>query len=667
MGNASFPGIFITQRDGGLVAIPTEPTTDRLLIIGPALDGPVSTPIAITSPSQAREWFGGCEWSNAYPDPAMSAVPTGAATNFQATHDKKIWNGNELARAVSEAFAAGCNNILCVRVGGEDASTLNSAVTATDVAMTGTPYISSGYVFTGVGKTSSGDTGGISIYAKSLYPSFRYNGIGITGTVGAAGLLTVAVSGNIMNGNVALESLPYTAASGETIGTFLKALNTKYNSFGVNFVSDFTDPSVAYKLVNTFVSGTTSYSTSGTGAGTYNGVTLAGGTYGVRVPEFSDRVGTTAQEVYDSVFHPITGAAASVSEFAFDMAALVGISADEPVSGYIHTTGKNPTDGMYSAAATTTQTLSPAKMFARFIYDVSQHYPCHGVIGCRPTVITKPDVMRTYINDVYLNTTSGAVIGTGSPFSGYASLGFQLKDGIKMFADNGEVVDLGSKISIIAGVPLTCSNADLGDYTTNGVVSYASKPTTLTPDKGMLFQTMGNVKGILGLQIPTELAMYMSQGIGSQGVATNSASVYAGATAPLGSAYVVIKNMPQVNGTRPTVQSDVTAAMRDSDFEILSLVRLVNAAVKYVQQASVPFIGKPNSYQTQTAMSTQIRSALNTLVSAGALLGGEGIGYDFTISQGGVGSIKSGELTISLALTPSMVIRRINVTVRVTQ
>ena len=642
MANAAFPGMFLDYRDGGLVTTPTTPNTDRLLIMGPALDGPVSTPIAITSEAQAREIFGDCTWSNKYPDPAAGTVPT--ASN---THGQGIWNGNELVRAVGEAIAAGCNNLLCVRIGGTYASTKTWNATNSGIPV-GMP--SSGYLLSLAGT-------GLSFYAQSTSPSFRYNGISLTATVSGSDI-TISGVPNLIAANQTITKTIQGAAS-MTVAKFLNAINSYLVDYGVAIIANYSDATQMLLPMGSGCVGTTRV--------------LAGGSYGTRVAETGANgvvsIVNTQQTIADSLFHPITGACASVAEAPFDYATVVGLYADEPITGYAQNYKKDPMTGGYLADDIVTGNyMTAARPFARFIADVSSTYPCHGVMGCKPVIIRDSSTMRQYINDVYLNTASqsSGTVPTGT-FSGSVALGYQLQDGIIYTDANNNKIDIGGKISLVAGNAVWCNNTELGDYVTNGAVGYAATPTAMMPQLGLIFKPIGCVKSVVGLEVPADLAYFMSQGIGSQAkAASNTTTTYSASSKSLGSAYVLIKNMPQYNALKPVVLSDVTLGLRNSDYETLNTVRIVNAAVKGVQQASVSFIGQPNSQSVQAALATAIRSKLNVLTEIGALLGGEGYGYDFTISQAG-STMKAGELSIQLHLIPALQIRRITVTVRVSQ
>lgn len=88
-------------------AIP--PTTERLLIIGPALDGPVNTPVQLTDGNAAISIFGPMVYNTDYADPNTAAA---------GVDSQKVWTGNYLVRAFLEAQAAGAANIYLVRTGG---------------------------------------------------------------------------------------------------------------------------------------------------------------------------------------------------------------------------------------------------------------------------------------------------------------------------------------------------------------------------------------------------------------------------------------------------------------------------------------------------------------------------------------------------------------------
>jgi len=134
MANQQLPGFRTTIRDGGLVAITPEPTTERLLIIGNALDGPVNTPIRIRSLTEAEAVFGPLTYTKGYVDPV-------------STTESGKWAYNSLVNGLYEALIGGAGNVVLVRSGGTLATATQTA--SGDVALTLTA-IAPGRIYNGV-------------------------------------------------------------------------------------------------------------------------------------------------------------------------------------------------------------------------------------------------------------------------------------------------------------------------------------------------------------------------------------------------------------------------------------------------------------------------------------------------------------------------------------
>lgn len=107
------PGILFDVKDGGLVPIPFLPNTDRLLIIGNALDGPINQPVAIRSLNDAESVYGPLTYTSDYVNP-INSTSDGAYAD------------NNLVKAVIEALQGGAGDVICCRVGGTQATNVNT-------------------------------------------------------------------------------------------------------------------------------------------------------------------------------------------------------------------------------------------------------------------------------------------------------------------------------------------------------------------------------------------------------------------------------------------------------------------------------------------------------------------------------------------------------------
>ena len=104
-----YPGSDFTTISGKIKAFTSGPTTERLLIIGTAVDGPVNLPVKVSDAATAERLFGPATYSNGYKNPIGS------------TADDKN-NGATIPRAVAQAIAGGCTDIYVCRATGTNAT-----------------------------------------------------------------------------------------------------------------------------------------------------------------------------------------------------------------------------------------------------------------------------------------------------------------------------------------------------------------------------------------------------------------------------------------------------------------------------------------------------------------------------------------------------------------
>jgi hypothetical protein len=315
----------------------------------------------------------------------------------------------------------------------------------------------------------------------------------------------------------------------------------------------------------------------------------------------------------------------------FDVAVLVGIYADdEAVQG------------------NTTTTV--AQDFAKFLYTVSKETsPCHGVIGLRPTGLKSPADLAAYAQASLLSTTSGYYDANSKQlkFGYFMNQGFYYND-----PDETAPVDIGRFISVVAGPDLILTQKEIGYYIENGAAVYAGMITNLPSQSATTNKALGTVK-LLNGNFTKTIHELLNQGIGRD----DSTGDYGQA------AYVTFKTNNVVN--RPVVVADNTCSARTSDFRTLQVLRIANLAAVMTKAVMYPFIGEPNSIEARTAMRTQLGSALQRLVDAGALLGGDGNGFKFSISSDPVETLL-GQITVTLFLRPALQIKYVKVVVNIT-
>jgi len=217
---ATYPGTNFTAIGGKIKAIQDGPTTERLLIIGTAVDGPKNTPVQFKNAAQIEAVFGPANYSKGYVDPV---------TNTESGKP----NGATIPLAVAQALAAGCTDIWVVRATGTPATAINAFNNHFDI--------------------------------EAVNPGRIYNGVTFTLTAGATGATMKVTQPAIKGGEFTV-----TAASGVTVGEFIDMLNNhpRNNTF---YIDRNAHPDKLGNSVSTLPAGSSF-------------VTLSGGTNGTDAP-----------------------------------------------------------------------------------------------------------------------------------------------------------------------------------------------------------------------------------------------------------------------------------------------------------------------------------------------------------------------------------------------
>ena len=103
----------------------------------------------------------------------------------------------------------------------------------------------------------------------------------------------------------------------------------------------------------------------------------------------------------------------------------------------------------------------------------------------------------------------------------------------------------------------------------------------------------------------------------------------------------------------------ITTAEDNSDFVLVTTIRIVNDAVNLVRSIADPFVGKPNTIQMRAGLETSIKTGLEGMVSAGAITD-----YRFVIVSTEAEQLE-GIMRIILELVPVFTVRKIRLSVAV--
>lgn len=181
-----YPGFQFTTIGGKIQQIVEAPTTERLLILGTALDGPLNTPIRVTSMLDVEAMFGPAVYINGYVDPITG---TNSGQNAMSS----------LSLAAAAAFEAGCTDVWCVRYSGSYATAPSAFGGKLDIT--------------------------------SVYPGRLYNSVKFTSTISGSSLVLTVDQPAIKGG-----SFTTTVGSSVTIGQLIDTLNgdSRNRTFYIN-------------------------------------------------------------------------------------------------------------------------------------------------------------------------------------------------------------------------------------------------------------------------------------------------------------------------------------------------------------------------------------------------------------------------------------------------
>jgi hypothetical protein len=165
--------------------------------------------------------------------------------------------------------------------------------------------------------------------------------------------------------------------------------------------------------------------------------------------------------------------------------------------------------------------------------------------------------------------------------------------------DEGDRIDIGRYVNVVFGPELGLNQEKLGNYVSSGVVTYAALVTTLNPEVAPTNKSMDSV---LGLRYTLSEAQH-DQLVGARYVTFDQKTFVGNGGAT----------------TRYVVKDSPTAALPSSDYQRLSTVRIVHAAVQLVRQKADPFIGLPNGLAQRNALTAEVQAGLDKMKENGVL------------------------------------------------
>ncbi len=201
-------------------------------------------------------------------------------------------------------------------------------------------------------------------------------------------------------------------------------------------------------------------------------------------------------------------------------------------------------------------------------------------------------------------------------------------DGTQVYDDNEHLVDIGKYVSIVAAYPVLSNPSRTAAYTASGAVTYGGfysvLPASSAPSNKLL----------RFLRLPFRVNSAKLDLLAGQRFVTFHAK------------------------TRGIVVSDApTAARPDSDYQRLSTVRQVKAALDAVRIVGEPFLGEGLTEARLAALDTAIDAALKALVVAGVISR-----YEELVTSTAQQRVL-GQATVELKLVPAFELRQITVVV----
>jgi hypothetical protein len=300
------------------------------------------------------------------------------------------------------------------------------------------------------------------------------------------------------------------------------------------------------------------------------------------------------------------------------------------------------------------------KGLGQFLHELSREtYPTIGIVGTRPQVLPTKTSIDDFASSLgWVSTSDPSTCEAGWRYNvnqedRVLRLSYFLKNQLSNQLDEvtGEEIDYGSYLSLFVQDNVFFENT-IGSYVENGVSAFAGLLCNQKPQRGVTNLAIPGTKG-LAWQFSKPQLEQLSAGVGR-----NALEEFRGGGSP-----VCMRFLPNHGNL---IVEDFTLSHKGSDYENLSIRRIVNTALSLIKDVSFPYIGGENSAASQMALKTQIKTVLESLYEAGALIGSDGRGYDFAILVDPFEAF-IGDLRVVLTLIPALQIRQIRVVARVTR
>ena len=674
----TLPGTRFITRDNQQSYGPPPPSGDKVLIVGCALDGPSNVPVPLQQVSDLEKIFGPIVYDG--PDNSGSLAGRFAApgiTGTGATATATLGTAGAAQTVVSLAVGSGGTGYLTAPTvsltgGGGTGATATATVaggivTGFTVTAAGTGYTSAPAVVITPAGNPDGTRAGTYSYnslVRTAQEVILGGGsniylcrVGGTQATAANAILEGTVTVSSMNGGlhyngaslscaidpaagvtITILSQPSSKVSGTTVFTYPATLS--YDAICRQFNGDFRNKTF---VLNTTTAAVTK-SASGISAAATVTATLAGGSYDTLAPNDTFFPADGSKSALYAAVTQTDGTFDQIDTENVNILYFADLYADDAVA---------PGDVTINGSVVHAYNRSFLQDLALYTYQQSRDaFPMIGVIGLRPQADVSRGGVRSRVNQL--------VTPNASAFDDVSTKRVNVAQFIQKgipYTDPtlpGETgIDLGRHLSIVAGPDLIYPNVKLSSYPASPASLYAGLVASLPAQEAATNKTLTTA-----VSLAYETLSRAERNLLNIGINTTDDPSSVG-----GGAYVTIGRR-QPDRAELVVTEDVTAASRGSQYTNLETTRIVQEVQVVVEQTAGNFIGRPNNTAVISALDAELRTALDIVASTGALAGGRGSGYDYSILSS-LQDTLVGRISIAMWLKPSKEIRQIVTTVTV--
>jgi len=450
---------------------------------------------------------------------------------------------------------------------------------------------------------------------RAVYPGRIYNSVSVqvyAGTGASSGFTYFKLTQPTNKEGIRT----FEFANTQTIGELIDFINSSNRNRTIS-INRNSWPTALTSLVTALGSGT---------------VTLSGGTNGTTAP--GEDYATSKQGLADMI--------AVGEDSTFNT--LIG---DKVRASIIHLGCIYFDDEIVDAGSTSTSIYADMALFAEYLSHEAS--PCLAYLGCRPTRLRDRSAILDYVNNSLLATEYGYFSSAGK----WLKAGPLLYNGIKQ-TSNGETLDLGRRVLVVAGPDAQYTHPQLGVYYDTPTCSIAALHSTLSTGETLTFKRL---RGVLSYDntYPGYLAQKLTFGVGHDG----SINPLLGK-----GAYIVLAKNGQVTNESLVILSDPTAADRNNDFRQASTIRTCNSILGSLRDRLVRYCGIAASPAVLANMKTAVKDVLDSYSAEGSLQGGEGVGYKYSVYQTVEGD-QIGQVMVDLSLLIARTINEIQINLTV--